>query len=186
MVPRFSVLRRTREIKSLTWAVFFSFLLPQLCEYLLLFKEIGDAMALGCARGSESEEEPSQPSFPDAEIEAYLKALKRKWGIPEEKSIEVVCTCKCCGDRCPMGAACCCPSEKIPLVTGKGPSLRGIGCFGEAGKRPDCPASLFWVYLLFENLVDPVCVAKKGPVFIGSFELLNGHLNIDPPPPKTS
>lgn len=46
----------------------------------------------------------------------------------EAPADQVRCTCTCCGDVCPMGAACCCAAEKVPIRAGGGPFLAGAGC----------------------------------------------------------
>lgn len=92
-------------------------------------------------------EENTDPQA-DAVRRAWLKKFGDQWGLGETSGAEVVCTCTCCGDRCPMGAACCCLAPKYPIVDGASFCFRGPGCGIDLQENPTLPASLSWVFLL--------------------------------------
>lgn len=50
----------------------------------------------------------------------WLRLHGKRWGLTEDSEVEVICTCTCCGDRCRMGAECCCSADKIPVQPPKG------------------------------------------------------------------
>jgi hypothetical protein len=95
-----------------------------------------------------NEEEMNIDPQADAVRRAWLKKFGDKWGLSESSEAEVVCTCTCCGDRCPMGAACCCLAPKYPVVDGASFWFRGPGCRIDQQEIPIPPASLSWTFLL--------------------------------------
>lgn len=66
---------------------------------------------------------------------------------------ELVCTCTCCGDHCPMGDACCCGAPKVPRPEPAGIFFRALGCNpGDAALDGiQLPDSLSFRFLLPES-----------------------------------
>lgn len=58
----------------------------------------------------------------------WLATHGARFGLTADSDVDVICTCKCCGDRCPMGASCCCSAEKIPVQRPAGACLLVQGC----------------------------------------------------------
>ncbi|MCA9426283.1 MAG: hypothetical protein KC994_14475 [Candidatus Omnitrophica bacterium] len=104
--------------------------------------------------GKTCEPAPKQDELdPQAEAvrKAWLKKFGDKWGLTENSDAEVVCSCTCCGDRCPMGAACCCQAPKYPMVDSGLLSLRGPGCRAGDKESPALPVSIQWVFLMTDQ-----------------------------------
>jgi len=81
-------------------------------------------------------EEPTDPQE-EAVRKAWLAKFGDKWGLDDSSEAEVVCTCTCCGDRCPMGAACCCLAPKYPVVDSDRVCLKGPGCRTDSEDPPN-------------------------------------------------
>lgn len=100
------------------------------------------------------EEAPHLDPQAEAIRKAWLKKFGDKWSLDESAEAEIVCTCTCCGDRCPMGAACCCLAPKYPVMDRGMGCFRGPGCQTSPEDSPIPPVSIAWFYLLPENMAD--------------------------------
>lgn len=131
--------------------------------------------------------ETEQPNVLDPQAEAirqaWLKKFGPKWGLQESSQAEVVCTCTCCGDQCPMGAACCCLAPKYPVVEGDSICLRGLGCGCEPQKDVTLPLSVSWIFIL--DCSEHSCIETSRTTPLGK---LNRHSDWipdwEPPPPE--
>ncbi len=90
---------------------------------------------------SESNEESSLIVIPKGERarRLWLLTYGPKFGLNLQSEVDVVCTCTCCGDRCTMGAACCCSAKKIPVSRPKGVCYLLASC-GKSSPPMQIPA----------------------------------------------
>lgn len=161
----------------------FSFLSTPLAEY-------GAAVCSFCSQSqAEAEQAPQEapPFDPQAEAvrKAWLKKFGDKWNLDESAEAEIVCTCTCCGDRCPMGAACCCLAPKYPVMDRGMGCFRGPGCQTSPEDGPIPPVSLAWFYLLSETEANAFDPSRNDSPVTSSRNSLWKPLPDSPPPEES-
>jgi hypothetical protein len=99
----------------------------------------------------------------------------------------VICTCTCCGERCPMGAKCCCDAPKVARGTPMGPYFSAMPCHpGENGATSPLLSFLGYRYLPADEF-EPASLDRSGEAIAFAAERPQSVVGApDPPPPKTS
>lgn len=165
--------------------------------YFLLFSflstPVAECGAAVCAfysqshAGADSATQEAPPLDPQAEAvrKAWLKKFGDRWNLDESTEAEIVCTCTCCGDRCPMGAACCCLAPKYPVTDRGMGRLRGPGCQTSPEDAPIPPVSLAWFYLLSEAAPTAFDPSRAKSPYPSSRDPLWNPLPESPPPEQS-
>lgn len=87
--------------------------------------------------------------------------------VQDESSLE--CTCKCCGDVCPMGSACCCGAPKVPRPEPSGLYFRALSCHPNANADVNngaLPQSLTFHFLVASPLVVAPPLSRRAPLML--------------------
>ena len=58
----------------------------------------------------------------------FTPSVQHKQRLTANADQVLICTCTCCGDRCKMGAKCCCSATKVPLQKVRGEIAFNTGC----------------------------------------------------------
>lgn len=109
--------------------------------------------------------DPNRPDLIELPRDEYARRMwllieGKKYGLTVDSDVEVVCTCTCCGDRCTMGAACCCSAVKHPVARPEG-ACRLIGPCGTGGAAAIQPEIAFKAYPLPDPVRGPEILSRQ-------------------------